>query len=225
MKETLFLETLNVWTRRSLEKGTLCIRWMDDVLHVAVRSMGRAAKAALKRMQRKKFYGEGLDLLEEEGETRAFGFEWEANGSVLVCRGVNQSEAEENSGAAMKGVSVVQGTQHFCDVRRRGGAALGRLLRVLDTTNAPEEDVKRQAGRVICELRSVGYTEQELTRIIRKAQKEAWFSMADMYALAKAPKAAARAAARIDDVLRRCERQVPKIVREAAEPARLAARR
>ena len=99
MKETLFLETLNVWTRRSLEKGTLCIRWMDDVLHVAVRSMGRAAKAALKRMQRKKFYGEGLDLLEEEGETRAFGFEWEANGSVLVCRGVSQSEAEENSRA------------------------------------------------------------------------------------------------------------------------------
>jgi hypothetical protein len=49
--------------------------------------------------------------------------------------------------------------------------------------------------------------------------------MADMYALAKAPKAAARAAARIDDVLRRCERQVPEIVREAAEPARLAARR
>ena len=49
--------------------------------------------------------------------------------------------------------------------------------------------------------------------------------MADTYALAKAPRAAARAAARIDDASRRCERQVPKIVREAAEPARLAARR
>jgi len=204
-KETKHHEAQTPWVKAELGRKTLLFRWMDDVVHIIDMSISREGRKAMRAMKKKDFYGKGLDLLPEPGVRRAFGFHWGIAGGVVTCRGLNQFEGEGAGEAARKGAPVLQGGNQYCSSQRRLGAGVGRLLRALDTTNGEEEDVKRQIARILFELKGAGYESEEIGKLLRRTEKEAWFGLKELRPIAKMDPEWAKMAGAIDDLLRTVE--------------------
>ena len=80
-----------------------------------------------------------------------------------VCNHHASGEEEnDDESAVKKEIPLLAGPCQFTSERRMKGAAVGRLLRVLDMTNEVEERVEAQLGRAVLELRSAGYSERVL---------------------------------------------------------------
>ena len=82
---------------------------------------------------------------------------------------------------------------------------MGRLLRAWDTTNGEEEDVKRQIARILFELNGAGYSSEEIEKLIRRTEKEAWFGLKELRPIAKMKPDWAKMTGAIDDLLRTVE--------------------
>ena len=204
-KETTHHEVQTPWVKAEMRKKTLFFRWMDDVVHIIDKSISREGRKATSALKKKNFYGKGLDLLPEPGVRRAFGFHWGTAGGVVTCRGLNQFEREGAGRAARKEAPVLQGGNQYCSSQRRLGAGMGRLMRALDTTNGEEEDVKRQIARILFELKGAGYNSEEIEKLIRRTEKEAWFGLKELRPIAKMDPDWAKIMGAIDDLLRTVE--------------------
>ena len=82
---------------------------------------------------------------------------------------------------------------------------MGTLRRALDMTNGEEEDVKRQIARILFELQGAGYSSEEIEKLIRRTEKEAWFGQKELRPTAKMNPEWAKKTGAIDDLLRTVE--------------------
>lgn len=75
--------------------------------------MSMEAKRALRKRKKKNFYGGKLELEEEVGQSDAFGYTWSTEGNVVICRGQNKFELEEDHGCKKRGLPVMSGPSQF----------------------------------------------------------------------------------------------------------------
>ena len=218
------LESYPVWVREEIRKKVLRTRWPDDVLMVVDRSLSKAGWNYVKEMKKKDFYHKDLELEREEGETKAFGFEWATRTGVVKVRAANQFEGDltKEEGALRKDLPMVQGSVEFGESKRKLGAAYGRIVRVMDMTNHEGPEVVRQVGRVLGELRARGIKKQDVEYLRRRAEREAWIGMGELRKVARMSGRGAAAAMMIDDYAREVERSIEvwSEKMDAAEEAR-----
>ena len=86
MKEFLFLSRLPPPILRELQTRTLCVRWLDDVLHAYPLNLSPGALRAMRRLQHRRFYGGTLELLPDKDVRAAFGFWVQARRGILLIR-------------------------------------------------------------------------------------------------------------------------------------------
>lgn len=209
IKEERHKESYPVWVREEVRRKALRIRWQDDITNVVDKALSRMGWRMVREAQAKNFYHEDLELTKEEGETKAFGFEWATATGIVKVRSACQYEEEEPKDDELaKELPVVQGRLEFGDRKRKLAAAYGRIARVLDMTNMTSGEVQRQVARVLLELRRRGHAPQDVETLRRKTQRDA---RVDLSALKNIPwtstECAARAA-RTDDFLHRAERSI-----------------
>ncbi len=87
---------------------------------------------------------------------------------------------------------------------------MGRVMRVLDMTNETESSVVRQVTRIFCELSAVGYTPAALSQVLRKAEREAWCSLREVWSVLAVDAKTARFVSALDDAVGEVERLVAK---------------
>ena len=81
-------------------------------------------------------------------------------------------------------------------------------MRVLDMTNAPEEEVTEDLCRVALELRGSGYSTEVMKKVMVKVGAESWTDTRELRGVERLTKDEARAIARYQDVLTQTLRRI-----------------
>jgi hypothetical protein len=190
VKETKAVEEEPLIVRYQLAAKAVVVRWCDDVLQIYDRNIAPATARFLRRLRGKRFYGKKLELKNQgEAEDTAFGFVLRTAGGVVRARAAQPFDRrEEQGGGTRRSRAVFQsGRQYAPEVRMRA-AAIGRFLRVLDTTNESEEEVLGQLWRVLAELLLAGYAEKTLESALRRVQEGAWLNVVRLRVWLRYPK-------------------------------------
>ena len=174
-KEFLFLSRLLPPVLHELQTRTLCVRWLDDVMHAYPGNLSPGAMRALRRLQHKRFYGGTLELLEDQAANVAFGFWVQARSGVLLIRErftfTHVQNGEAHSRADMW--PLLPPVWQFGAQKTSNNTALGRLTRHLDTTNGAEPDVVNGLKRILSELSSVGYSKVMISKVVKQLSRTA----------------------------------------------------
>lgn len=101
------------WVQWELRTKAFVKRWQDDIIIIEDVSMSKEAKKALWKRKKKDLYGGKLELEEEVGQRDAFGYTWNIEGNVVICRGQNKFELEEDPGYKKRGLPVMAGPSQF----------------------------------------------------------------------------------------------------------------
>ena len=175
MREFLFLSRLPPPVLRELQTRTLCVRWLDDVLHAYPTDLSPGALRAMRQLQHRRFYGGTLELLYDKDVRAAFGFWVQARRGVLLIR---ERLTFTHTKSALLGNTgdvwpLLPPEWQFGSRKTSYNIALGRLTRHLDTTNADQSDVLSGLKRILSELRSVGYSSGMLNRAVKQLTRTA----------------------------------------------------
>ena len=187
-KEYEFLNKLGSFTKRVLQESALLMRWMDDVVHIWRRKKVRGpAWQAIKKLQERGFYGKELELLKEGGSTAAFGFQVRIDGGVLEVES-EMRFLRRQEGGKFEDCPKMQSGKQFAPRKTMIATATGRLCRVLDTTNAKQEEVEMMLLRVISAMRSAGFEKMVLRRAITSIEGKGWGTFRVLNTFVEEPK-------------------------------------
>jgi hypothetical protein len=111
---------LPFWQKRAFSASTLCMRWMDDLIQIYLKSLGPPLQTVLTEMRSECFYGDTLKLKKEEGNV-AFGFRFRfANGQVCAAQYLKFRESFD-APLLRSSLPMIQGPSGFmADGSRRG---------------------------------------------------------------------------------------------------------
>lgn len=169
MREFTYLSRLPQHISHEINNRTLLVRWLDDLLHVYPTNLSAGAMRALRRMQRLRFYGGTLELL-ESSPTVAFGFWVQTRHNRLLVREkfTYTTPAQQNAAPVDSAWPLIPPAWQFGVHTTNYTTALGRYIRHLDTTNGVEEDVLNGLKRISSELIEAGYDRKMLTKAVKQ---------------------------------------------------------
>jgi hypothetical protein len=209
-KEDRSLGRQSLVVRQEVKARCCIMRWTDDLVQFWDRDVLPETRRWLWRARQPGFYGPTLDLKHQgEAADTAFGFVFLSHGGTIRARSappyLDSVWAPDGSRAA--GVApMVQSGRQFGPRHRAVGAVVGRLLRLLDTSNGSEAEVRASLLRLFAELVLAEYPPACLRSAVRKVQPVAWLDLRDVANMSDASRSACSSYVRTYDGLLRRER-------------------
>ena len=179
-RESEFLATLPWPLRAELQEHTLQMRWMDDVVHIWRSSLSRGGKRVLRRLGAPNMYSAHL-VLERTWSNSAFGFHWCDQQGVLIVQQIEKWVQDFAANRFLRGGIPLYSGHQFDTKKMRVSVLFGYILRLLECSNRPQEDVELSLLRLGVEMTRCGHSHRDISNATRAAERQALLNLTKLH--------------------------------------------